>query len=243
MTDFNDYVSDYSERVAAATSFVECGHDFFLAAKADQFLELMDAAGGASSMNVLDVGCGIGMVERHLAGKVGRVVGIDIATDAVRAAAKNVPDALFLTYDGLHLPFREGSFDAASLVCVLHHVEPERWQAIVEEIARAVRPGGHIVAFEHNPWNPVTRYVVNHCDFDRGVTLLSAPHVARLFRGARLSIAKRQFLFFFPWLGRVWRAIERYLGWLPLGAQYLVFGTRTDGVAALSRGAERTQTS
>jgi hypothetical protein len=93
-------------------------------------------------------------------------------------------------------------------------------------MARVVRPGGLVVIFEHNPWNPATRVVVGSCEFDRDATLLSAPAVRRLFRGAGLDRPVNRFLFFFPWLGRLWRRLENYLGWLPFGAQYVTSATR-----------------
>lgn len=224
--DFDRYAHTYSDRVAEAVAMSECGQDFFLTAKADQLLKLLVDAGAATEATVLDVGCGVGLVESYLAGRVGRMIGVDVASETVRIAAEGTPDASFLTYDGLSLPFPDDKFDAAFAICVLHHVRPGDWLAMIKEMSRVVRPNGLVVVFEHNPWNPTTQVVVNRCEFDHDATLLSAPVVRRLLRSANLVAPKLRFLFFFPWLGRVWRAVENYLGWLPLGAQYMAVASK-----------------
>jgi SAM-dependent methyltransferase len=222
--DFDEYSSDYSRRVDDALPLSDCDHDFFLTEKADHFLRLLSNLGPTESMRVLDVGCGVGLVEQRLSRKVKKIVGVDLGVATLRTAVKNAPDASALAYDGLQLPLRANSFDAALAICVLHHVPQAARGDLIREIARTVRPGGFVAVFEHNPWNPVTRYVVNRCEFDRGVALLSAPVSVGLLRGARLTSTQWRFLFFFPWLGRLWRAIESYLEWLPLGAQYVSVG-------------------
>jgi SAM-dependent methyltransferase len=225
--DFNRYTDTYRDHVAAALRLPGCDNDLFLAAKGEHLLKLLGTVmGETSKLKILDVGCGIGLMEGHLARAGAMIVGVDVAVDAVRIAIQAAPDASFASYDGRHLPFSEGAFDAAVAVCVLHHVEPDHWLAFFQEMARVVRPGGVVAVYEHNPWNPATRIVVSRCEFDRDATLLSARTVTRLLHEARLERPRRQFLFFFPWMGRVWRAIEDHLGWLPIGAQYVALAIR-----------------
>ncbi|MEA2165492.1 MAG: hypothetical protein QOK37_3619 [Thermoanaerobaculia bacterium] len=229
--DFDRFVSNYSDHVAGAVSLPACGDGFFLAAKAVQLLKLLGAHfGEVATLEILDVGCGIGLLEHQLAGTASLLVGVDVAIEAVRHAQQSVAGASFAGFDGLHLPFREAAFDAAVAICVFHHVEPGQQLALAREMARVVRPGGVVVIFEHNPWNPATRMVVSRCELDQDATLLSAPSVASLLRDAQLQQPRTRFLFFFPWPGRVWRAIENYLGWLPMGAQYMTSAIRPEEV-------------
>lgn len=233
--DFDRYVSNYSDQVAGAVRLPACGDDFFLAAKGIQLLELLNAHfGGTSKLRILDVGCGIGLMERQLAGAASLLVGVDVATEAVCYARQAVPRASFAGCDGLRLPFTDCAFDVAVAVCLFHHVEPERQPALARELARVVRPGGIVATFEHNPWNPATRIVVSRCELDQDATLLSAPAVAALLRGAGLEHPQQRYLFFFPWPGRLWRAIENYLGWLPLGAQYMASAIRSAATKSLT---------
>lgn len=224
--DFDQYAESYTDRVDEAMAGCGLHHDFFLKAKAEKLLEVLGRIGDPRQMTILDVGSGVGLMETQLIGHVRRLFGVDVASDAVRASAQQVQGAAFLTYDGLRLPFSDHAFDAVFAICVLHHVAPGDWQTVVAEMTRVVRPGGAVIVFEHNPWNPVTRLVVSRCEFDRDATLLPAPAVKRLLRGATGAPSKGQFLFFFPWQGRIWRTLEKGLGWLPLGAQYVAHARR-----------------
>lgn len=228
MNDFDRYASSYSDHVGEAVgAYTECGHDFFLSAKADEVMAFLEAEGSPAKMTVLDVGCGIGLVEKRLSPYLNRVIGVDLGLDTLRHAERDVPHAGFIAYDGLRLPFGDGAFDAAFAICVMHHVKPGDWNSLVREIARVVRVGGKVMIFEHNPWNPVTRRVVQRCEFDRDAVLLPASTTARLLRDTSLFEApSTRFLFFFPWLGRVWRKIEQFLRWLPIGAQYVTSASR-----------------
>lgn len=231
--DFDRFVSNYSDHVAGAVRLPACGDDFFLAAKGAELLKLLHAHfGDITTLRILDVGCGIGLLEHQLAGTASLLVGVDVAMEAVCYARQSIAGASFAGFDGLHLPFSESTFDVAVAVCVFHHVEPRQQLALVNEMARVVRPGGMVVIFEHNPWNPATRVVVSRCELDQDATLLSAPSVASLLRDAQLQHPRTRFLFFFPWPGRVWRAIEAYLRRIPLGAQYMTSAIRPEKVRA-----------
>ena len=91
---------------------------------------------------LLDIGCGAGYHVRHLARKAKRVVAIDVDRVALQVARRRVRSSRvqFLHYDGVSLPFADGSFDAVTLLDVLEHV-PDR-EALVAEIDRVLRPGG-----------------------------------------------------------------------------------------------------
>jgi len=99
---------------------------------------------------VLDAGCGSGRVFQHrLAGRVRRVVGIDV-TDEPRGNL-NIDDAL--KGDLRALPLRDGSFDLIVMSHVAEHLtEPE---TVFRELARALRPGGRLLLLTPNRWHYV----------------------------------------------------------------------------------------
>jgi SAM-dependent methyltransferase len=82
--------------------------------------------------SLLDVGCGDGVYALDLARAVGaqKLAGVDVH---VRPTAQIDVRA----YDGLHLPFPDRSFDAVSIIDVLHHCEDPR--AVLSEAVRVAR--------------------------------------------------------------------------------------------------------
>ena len=99
----------------------------------------------------------------------------------MRVAEQEHGEIDYKTYDGQHLPFPDGSHDMAMAICVFHHVPPAQWQQLAAEMVRVVRDQGLILIIEHNPFNPVARYVVNTCPIDKDAVLLSPRRMRGLF--------------------------------------------------------------
>ena len=175
-------------------------------------------------MRTLDVGCGLGLVHRHLGPLAGRLEGVDVSAGLIEEAARLNPGGRYRTFDGDRLPYEDGAFDLAFAICVLHHVEPAARAAFAAELARVTRPGGLVAVFEHNPLNPLTRLVVRRCAFDEGVVLVRRRHLERLLAGPATRDVASRYLLFTPWKA-TW-ALERRLGRVPLGAQYVTSASR-----------------
>jgi SAM-dependent methyltransferase len=99
---------------------------------------------------VLDAGCGSGRVFQHrLAGRVRRVVGVDV-TEEPRGNA-NINDAV--KGDLRALPFRSERFDVAIVSHVAEHLtEPE---PVFAELSAALTPGGRLFVLTPNRWHYV----------------------------------------------------------------------------------------
>jgi ubiquinone/menaquinone biosynthesis C-methylase UbiE len=102
---------------------------------------------------ILDVGCGTGTAEVHLARlrlTQVRLVAVDLVFDRVRqalaAARSHNIRADFAAADAGALPFVDATFDSAFCVAVLQHIRDV--PRAVRELARVTRPGGRIVAVE-----------------------------------------------------------------------------------------------
>lgn len=220
---FDENSDDYRSEVDDAVGFSGQDVDFFARRKVEALVasvgRLLGPPGG---LKVLDIGCGVGVTDGHLAPHVGELHGVDVAAGAVSKAAVGNPTVHYETYDGDVLPYADDSFDLAFAACVLHHVDRPDRAAFASEAARVVRPGGLVAVFEHNPFNPLTRFAVSRCEFDEGVELLRRSEVSSLLVGAGLRVETADFVLFAPIDARWVPRLERYLRWLPAGAQHQV---------------------
>lgn len=96
---------------------------------------------------VLDIGCGTGRYTVRIAERLDRpVVGIDLAAGMLaKARAKTGEDTELelVRGDAQHLPFKDGSLDAAILILVVHHIED--LDAMARSIRRVLAPGGRVM--------------------------------------------------------------------------------------------------
>jgi SAM-dependent methyltransferase len=225
--DFDHYADSYGDEVTHSIAFSKQERDFFTRRKADHLLELSKRLlGDPSRLSVVDVGCGVGSTDSHLVGRFRQLQGVDTATETVKRAATNNPTVRYQSYDGRSLPLADASVDLAFAINVVHHVPPAERPAFTQELRRIVRPDGLAVVFEQNPLNPLTRVAVSRCEFDKGVVLLTQRSLTRLLTGAGLEAVEQRYIIFSTSDRPRFRAIERSLAWLPLGAQHYVAARR-----------------
>jgi SAM-dependent methyltransferase len=101
--------------------------------------------------DVLDVGCGQSPYRFLLNPDATRYVGIDIP-DAGKFDYDN-PDKV--PFDGRHIPFPDGHFDAVLCTEVLEHVAD--FQTLADEIHRVMKDGGELLVTV--PWSARFHYV------------------------------------------------------------------------------------
>ena len=115
----------------------------------------LDFAGARPGQDVLDVGCGTGVVARDFArrvGEQGRVVGIDPSRCLIEEAVHRLEEQSlkgrieFQSGDGAALPFPDGSFDLVVAAAVFSHT-PNGVEVLAEMI-RVARPGGAVVVLD-----------------------------------------------------------------------------------------------
>lgn len=97
--------------------------------------------------DVLEVGCGTGLLLRRIAGFARSAKGVDLSPGMLDRARGRGLDVLEAS--ATQLPFPDASFDVACSFKVLAHVREIR-QALAE-MTRVVRPGGHVLAEFYNP--------------------------------------------------------------------------------------------
>jgi SAM-dependent methyltransferase len=111
-----------------------------------QIAELISRAGGYTAQSrVLEIGVGTGRIALPLAAHVGALIGIDLSRAMLgRLRAKQSREPVHVVQaDATRLPFASHVFDAAVAVHVFHLIP--NWQGVLNELARALRPGGRVI--------------------------------------------------------------------------------------------------
>ena len=187
-------------------------------------------------VDFLDFGCGDGMLATFF-GELfpgSRYTGFDISAESIRVAScRNLCGCRFVTGEPFgRLPFEPESFDVVLVSCVFHHIPTCQWPETIERLAPLLRPRGRLYIFEHNPLNPVTRYIVSTCVFDRNAVLVWPKSMIRLLKAGGLTPRSERYVLFFPRIRPFLPllSLEPRLGWLPMGAQYYIRAERSQSL-------------
>jgi SAM-dependent methyltransferase len=172
---------------------------------------------------ILDFGCGIGGSLPHLkaAFPQAELTALDVSERSLAIARSRFSGvAKFQTYDGEAVPSPAQRYDLIFSSCVFHHVDAAEHPAILRQLRGMLADDGAMAIFEHNPLNPVSRYIVATCPFDENAVLIRAGVFAERQRQAGFRRVEIAYTGFFPGALRALRPLEPMLARVPLGAQY-----------------------
>jgi len=226
-TRFDNHAKTYRDDVQSSISFSGQDVEYFTRRKADLLRSITERLlGDCTGLVALDVGSGSGSMDAVLTGHFGLLAGCDPSVKSVEMAAADNTEPRYLAADGASLPYRDSSVDVAFAINVLHHVEPPDRDGFLAEVSRVVRPGGLVLIFEHNPWNPLTRVSVSRCEFDEGVELLTKRELRERVTRCGLQPLEQRYIVFTPIDSPLVHRIENRLGGIPLGAQQYTVAMR-----------------
>lgn len=223
-SEFDRFADEYRATLAANISVSGEPPEFFAEYKiADVARHARDA--NLAPATILDFGCGVGnsipYFSKHFPDT--KLVGADVSRKSVDLATQRFGAAAeFVALNGQSIGFRNGQFDLLFSACVFHHIPHEEHEHWLAELRRVARPNAMLVIFEHNPWNPLTVRSVNTCEFDENARLMTPFALQAKMKQAGWSSTRHEYRIFFPKSLAFLRPIEKYMRWLPLGAQHAV---------------------
>ena len=125
----------------------------------------LDAAHVTSGTQLLDAGCGAGLLSLLASFRGARVTAIDASPSLLAIARRRVPDADMREGDLETLPFADATFDAVTAVNSIFYAAD--LAAAMRELARVTRSRGRVVV---TAWGPPDR-----CEFLTAVMPRVAP--------------------------------------------------------------------
>lgn len=114
----------------------------------EQILPLA-AAHLAGARRVLDIGCGEGQISREAAGLGAAVVGVDPTWRQLTTARLRGGGPAYVQAEAGHLPFGDGTFDAAVACLVFEHISA--FEPAIAEVARVLGKRGRFVFLLNHP--------------------------------------------------------------------------------------------
>lgn len=223
--EFDRFAEEYQQIHARNIAVSGETPEFFARYKIQDTAALLASLGLPRPRRILDFGAGVGNSVPHFAALFpdAALTCVDVSHKSLALVQARFPSrAAAVQFDGRQLPFAAGSFDLAFSACVFHHIDHGEHVHLLRELHRTLCPGGIAVIFEHNPYNPLTVRAVNTCPFDDNARLIDAGSLLRTITAAGFVAPLRRYRMFFPGMLRGARPLERFLTWLPLGAQYFV---------------------
>jgi SAM-dependent methyltransferase len=133
----------------------------------------------------LEIGCGTGYALSGVraAFPTAELMGSEIISAGIAFAQRRVPSAQILQMDARRIPFRD-HFDAIGAFDVIEHIEED--VEVLEEIHRALRPGGGLVlAVPQHPalWSP-------HDEYTRHVRRYTSSELRRKVEAAGFEVLR-----------------------------------------------------
>lgn len=222
--DFDNYTENYNQLLREGTNFFSESEIYFAKYKVDILRREISLATG----RLLEYGCGIGRNIPFLqeAFPDATIVGSDISAASLEIARKENPGNDFFVEQADKI--ESEPYDVIFIAGVLHHVPLGDRSAVLKTVFRRLSSGGVVIIFEHNPYNPVTRKIVNTCPYDRDAKLLAPSKLKKLLLEAGFSVQRSAYCLFVPPSFSALLPIESRLGWLPLGGQYWVKAGRVE---------------
>ncbi len=216
---FDRYSESYSDELNDSIKITGYEGDHFLRSKLKKLRALFGKRLN-DPFNFLDFGCSAGQTAELISDyfPTAHYVGVDSSPAMIYEAKKRSACDFFHRDE---IGWKQKSYPLILAANVFHHIPPAQHSDYLKDLIDVLTPGGSLVIWEHNPFNPVTRKIVCDCVFDRDAILISARKMKSQLTSLTSHPIQIRYAMFFPkclsWL----EPLESRMEWLPLGAQYL----------------------
>jgi SAM-dependent methyltransferase len=219
--EFDQLADDYEKLLGQAVHLSGEAPDFFAEYKIADLHQLLDSKSYCAK-SILDFGSGTGnsipFFRKYFSGA--QLHNADVSPQSNAVAKKRFPgDEEFCEIKD-KIPLFSDSQDLVFSSCVFHHIPPAEHAFWFQEILRVLKPGGYLAIYEHNPFNPLTQWVVRHSPLDVNAILVSPKKMMQLSHSNAFVDSQIAFKLFFPKSLSFLRPYEHLLERVPLGAQY-----------------------
>jgi len=218
--DFDDYSNSYKDILNSGIWLSGEKADYFDLYKINCLKRWVCSP--TREISILDFGCGVGKLASLMAKTYPRstVYGYDVSSKSIELAREKWGHLKNVLFKNRLSDAR--IFDLITVANVFHHIKREDRRETLYRLKSLIKPGGKIAVFEHNPYNPLTIQVVKTCPFDADAELIHLNKFIKLAALCGLRVHLKRYIVFFPKFLRLFRKIEPLIGFLPLGAQYMV---------------------
>jgi SAM-dependent methyltransferase len=192
-------IADHEAVVAGRFDALEARFGGVIGADDPRLSGVLRSLGPVRGRRILDLGCGKGRFARALAERGAMVIGLDLSTAMLGAAA----GVERIRASARRIPFAKASFDGVMAVEVFEHLAPRSIDNVCAEVRRVLLPGGKLVVVDKNvcswnaqrPWLP--SFAVKWIDERRGLWMYSPRDRVRE-RWFRAGALKRRLRRSFP---------------------------------------------
>lgn len=95
---------------------------------------------------ILDLGCGAGIPnDKFLIEKGFNIIGVDISSEQIKLARKNLPQGNFVVKDISEINFPNNSFDAIISFYTIFHIKREEHQQLFNKLFSILKPNGYLL--------------------------------------------------------------------------------------------------
>ena len=218
---FDTFAENYEELLNSQLKLFD-EHEYFSEYK----IKFLSQIFKHQAKKILEYGCGVGANLKWISSyfPYASLTGCDISKKSLDIAKKKFPTINFFSLE----EDTSQLFDLIFSANVFHHIPVSERVKTIQTIYKKLSPGGYFVIFEHNPYNPVTRYLVNTCIFDKDAVLLTVNETKKLLKTTHFLNITHKYILFFPKILKKLRFVEPYLSWMPLGGQYCIVARKDE---------------